>query len=190
MDKENKEDNFLELLEQYLDEEEIELKKASDREELQKHELRNCKESIFTREDAITIGKYVNDYLGIPGDCSNLLHCGLKDLQCNYVMGVDNNFANKNPELVQQGYLLLVIDSHNNRGTYVNPFYLQKIINKDEKEKELKLFSKMILKDLKKLKEYYRKYMNLREEIEMNDRFYQVLKEANKIKQLEKICNK
>lgn len=179
------EENFLELLEQYLDEEEIEMKKKEDKIEEEK-ELNIKTESNFTREDSISIDRYVNEFLGIPGDCSNLLHCGLKDLKCDYIMGIDNNFANKNPELVKQGYLLLVIDSHNKRGTYVNPFYLKKYVSK-EAEKELTIFSRKRLNDLKRLEIFYKEYLIVLEEIKKNERFYNLLEENNKIKQLNKI---
>lgn len=179
------EENFLELLEQYLDEEEIAMKKKEDKIE-EERELNIKTESNFTREDSISIDRYVNEFLGIPGDCSNLLHCGLKDLKCDYIMGIDNNFANKNPELVKQGYLLLVIDSHNKRGTYVNPFYLKKYVSK-EAEKELTIFSRKRLNDLKRLEIFYKEYLIVLEEIKKNERFYNLLEENNKIKQLNKI---
>ncbi len=179
------EENFLELLEQYLDEEEIAMKKKEDKIE-EERKLNIKTESNFTREDSISIDRYVNEFLGIPGDCSNLLHCGLKDLKCDYIMGIDNNFANKNPELVKQGYLLLVIDSHNKRGTYVNPFYLKKYVSK-EAEKELTIFSRKRLNDLKRLEIFYKEYLIVLEEIKKNERFYNLLEENNKIKQLNKI---
>ncbi len=180
------EENFLDLLEQYLDEEEIELKKREDfiQEEQEKNIIQT--ESNFSKEDSISIDRYVNEFLGIPGDCSNLLHCGLKDLECDYVMGIDNNFANKNPELVHQGYLLLVIDSHNKRGTYVNPFYLRKYISKDA-ERELKLFYKKRLHDLKRLEQFYNEYQLVLNEVQNNEKFYNLLRENNKVKQLNKI---
>lgn len=145
--------------------------------------------SPFTIENTISIRRFVNDYLSIPGDCSNLLHCGLKDLGSNYVMGVDNNFANKNPELVYQGYLLLVIDAHGNRGTYINPNYLDKLLNKDKVEKEYKEFSHKVVSDLSKIMEYYSNYVALVDEITENDNFYKLLKETKKIKQYKKLMN-
>ena len=180
------EENFLDLLEQYLDEEEIELKKREDfiQEEQEKNIIQT--ESNFSKEDSISIDRYVNEFLGIPGDCSNLLHCGLKDLECDYVMGIDNNFANKNPELVHQGYLLLVIDSHNKRGTYVKPIYLRKYISKDA-ERELELFYKKRLHDLKRLEQFYNEYQLVLNEVQNNEKFYNLLRENNKVKQLNKI---
>ena len=183
------EENFLELLEQYLDNEQIESKKRNDQEEDKKQD-HITSESNFNIEDTISIGRYVNDYLGIPGNCSKLYHSGLKELGCSYVMGVDNNFANKNPELVRQGYLLLVIDARGNRGTYINPYYLQKLMTKDNIEKELKAFSKKKQIELTKLSEYYRKYLEVKAEYDNNNKFYNVLRETHKVKQLKKLMKK
>ena len=105
-------------------------------------------------------------------------------------MGVDNNFANKNPELVKQGYLLLVIDARNKRGTYVNPFYLERVLEKDQVEKEFSVFSKVGLHDLEKIDEYYTKYMELLNKVENNQRFYDLLRQAHKTRHLKKIIEK
>ena len=180
------EDNFVDLLEQYLDEKEIELKKREDVLELVQEKKQIQTESNFSKEDSISIDRYVNEFLGIPGDCSNLLHCGLKDLKCNYIMGVDNNFANKNPELVHQGYLLLVIDAHNKRGTYINPHHLRRYINKDA-EKELQIFRKKRVNDLKRLEIFYNEYQRVLEQLENAENFYNLLQETHKIKQLGEI---
>ena len=184
------EDSFLDLLEEYLDDDVIEQKKHDDEKENKKETKKTQTESTFVEEDSISISRYVNDYLGIPGNCSKLYHSGLKELGCEYVMGVDNNFANKNPELVHQGYLLLVIDAKHHRGTYINPYYLRKIMNKDDVEKELKAFSKKRQIELKKLSEYYKKYLELKAEYDNNTKFYSLLKETHKEKQLRKIMKK
>jgi hypothetical protein len=186
--EDNMEENFLELLDNYLDEEEIKRKIQNDEIEEENTKKNMHTEAIFSIEDSISIGRYVNEYLEIPGDCSNLLHCGLKDLQCDYVMGIDNNFANKNPELVKKGFLLLVIDSHNNRGTYVNPFYLKNFVsNKENIEKEYKVFTKKFITDLKLLEEFYQEYITILDRMKINDRFYKMLEETHKIRSLKKI---
>ena len=184
------EENFLDLLDNYLDLETIEQKKREDKEETVSNKKHIQTESVFTEEDSISIARYVNDYLGISGDCSKLYHSGLKEIGCSYVMGIDNNFANKNPELVHQGYLLLVIDSRNHRGTYVNPYYLKKMITKNDIEKELKTFSKKKQIELTKLSEYYKKYLEVKAEYDNNNKFYNLLKETHKVKQLKKIMKK
>ena len=183
-------ESFIELLDLYLDEEEIEMKKKEDLKYEKREQLKNFSDSNFSVDDTITIGRFVNDYLNISGDCSKLYHSGLKELGSDFVMGVDNNFANKNPELVKNGYLLLVIDSRNKRGTYVNPFYLEKILDKEEVERELTVFSKAGVHDLEKLDEYYNKYLELLNRVENNQRFYNLLRQAHKTKHLNKLLVK
>lgn len=184
------EENFADLLDQYLEEEEIELKKREDELELIQEKKQIQTESNFRKEDCIPIDRYVHEFLGInitmSGDYSNLLHCGLKDLGCDYVMGVDNNFANKNPELVHQGYLLLVIDAHNKRGTYINPFYLKKYISKDA-ERELDAFYKKSVQDLKKIDILYNEYQLLVDQVKNNEKFYNLVLEAHKGRQLNEL---
>ena len=187
MENFNEEESFMELLEQYIDEDEIKSKIDADIEDEIKEKTKTSTNSVFTIDDAITIDRFVHDYLNIQGDCSKLYHSGLKELESEYVMGVDNNFANKNPELVRDGYLLLVIDAKNNRGTYINPFYLQKILNKDEVEKEFSVLSKKRITDLEKLDEYYLKYMDLQQQISNNQKFYKVLEEAHKVKHYKRL---
>lgn len=141
-------------------------------------------ESPFNIDDAITISKYVNNYLGISGDCSNLLHCGLKKFKSNYIMGVDNNYANKNPELVYKGYLLLVIDSNNKRGTYINPYYIDRLLEEDKTNQELKSFYKHVQIDLSKIKEYIDNFEVLLRQAQVNEELNQLIKDTHKVKKL------
>ena len=180
------EENFIDLLEEYLDEEEIELKKRQDDLEDIQGKYQNQTDSNFSIEDSITIDRYVNEYLGIQGDCSNLFHSGLKDLECEYVMGVDNNFANKNPELVHTGYLLLVRDARNNRGTYINPRYLREYIT-SVADKELKAFYKKRVQDFKKIDILYNEYQSLVEQVKNNEKFYKLIVETHKKRQLNEL---
>ena len=101
-------------------------------------------------------------------------------------MGVDNNFANKNPELVHQGYLLLVIDAHNKRGTYINPYHLRKYIDNDA-EKELKAFYKKSVQDFKKIDLLYNEYQMLVEQVRNNEKFYNLIVETHKRRQLREL---
>jgi len=180
-------ESFIDLLDQYLDTEEMEMKKRSDIMYGRTVNQRISSESSFTIEDTISIGKYVNDCLGIIGDCSTLYHSGLKELGSNFIMGVSNDFANKNPELVKEGYLLLVIDARGNRGTYINPLFLEKILKKEEAEKELKVLSRKRDIDLQTLDQFYSQYQEQKRIVEQNEVFYNVLKETHKVKQLRKI---
>ena len=147
---------------------------------------KESKKTFFDKSNAISMKRYVNDYLGIDGDCSKMLHCGLKDLKSDYVIGVSNDFADKNPELVYQGYLLLVIDAHNNRGTYINPFYLREFLAKENIEEEYKLFLRMSVNDLNKVRDYYLRYKDLKDKVDANNKFYKLLQDTNKLKIINK----
>lgn len=125
-----KEENFYELVNQYLDLESIYEKLEKDK-EVENHSD-SLKKSPFSIDDTISINSFVNKFLNIQTDATNLYHCGLKKLNCPYVIGVSNEFANKNPEYVKLGFLLIVIDAHKNRGTYFNPIYLHKVLEMDK----------------------------------------------------------
>lgn len=181
-----REESFCELLEQYLDSDEINKKITLD-DEYEEMSDNISSDSPFTIDDTITINDFVNNFLMIKCDASNLYHCGLKYLKCPYVVGVANDFANKNPELVKQGKLLLVTDGKKRRGTYVNPVYLRKVLGKEDVEKEFELFTRQRIQDLEKLDEFYSQYIVLRELVEMNQDFYNLLAKQNKLKNLKKI---
>ena len=70
-------------------------------------------------KDCISIGQFVHQYLGINDEnlnCSNLKHCGLKSFASPMIIGISNNYADKNPDLVKNGTLLIVLDCKQNRG--------------------------------------------------------------------------
>ena len=181
-----KEENFYELLDEYLDSEEIESKKKLDKEQEEK-ENSIFSDSPFSIEDTITLNDFVNNFLMIKCDASNLYHSGLKDLNCPYVVGVSNDFANKNPELVKQGYLLIVIDCKKHRGTYINPVYLKKVLDKNDIEKEYEMFGKKRIHDLRKLEQFYTEYIILKNQVETNEQFYNLLAEQRKLRKIKDI---
>ena len=179
------EEKFLDLLEQYLDDEEIELKKKLDKESDDIKKIST--NSPFSIENTIPIGQFANEYLKMDGDCSNLYHSSLKEFGNKYLIGVDNNFANKNPELVYQNYLLLVIDAHHNRGTYINPYFIKQFLKNDDIEKEYNIFIKQRIKDLNQLVEYYCEYRKIASRLEINQKFFQVLEETNKVGKIKRL---
>ena len=180
------EKSFEDLLEEYLDEDEInQIIKKDNYDYYNETKKENIKiESPFTKDNCISISNYVTSYLGISGDFKDLFHCGLKELNNPYVMGVDNNFANKNPELVHNGYLLLVIDSHNNRGTYINPSYLKSLVDSEKIEKIFKSFQRQRVTDLKNLKMHYLEFERIRQQVDNNKKFFKLLEETHKIRKL------
>lgn len=61
-------------------------------------------------KDSISIGQFVCQYLDIKADCRNLKHQGLKSFGSPLVVGVSNKYADKNPDLVKKGILIIVLD--------------------------------------------------------------------------------
>lgn len=165
-------ENFYELVEQYLDLDMIGEKSDSD-ETYNKSSFSLC-ESPFCHEDAISINDFVNNFLNIHADAKKLYHCGLKQLNCPYVIGVSNDFANKNPEYVKLGFLLIVIDANNNRGTYLNPIYLNQILYIEELREELK-------------KNNSKEYIILKSRLDTNEKFYKILETQKKLQKIKLI---
>jgi len=185
----NEEKELWDLYEQYMNEEEINEIIEEDEKASKKEEKKNKShtESKFPTEISISIADYVNNYLGISSDCSNLWHQGLKDIGSNFVFGVSNDFANKNPERVYKGELLLVVDTKGNRGTYINPKYLQELIHKDDVEKELSTLRKTGVRDLQLLADYLDECVRLQAQIETNRKFEQLLYETHKLKKFKEL---
>ena len=181
------EENFSDLLEQYLDEEQMNWKYSEDEKNtVHKEETKKEKHTPFGIENTISMQEYTKHYLGLPGNYETLLHCGLKVLRCPYVIGVDNRFANKNPELVYQGFLLLVLDFKQRRGTYINPIYLKQMIASQEEESLQKL-EKQHVNDLQQLQLYFLKYQTVREQILKKQAFMNLLRYLHKNKKVEEI---
>ena len=183
--KEVNNENFSALLEEYLDSELI--KEKIEIEESNNNNIYLLSDSPFCIDDAISINDFVNNYLNIHTDARDLYHCGLKELMCPYVVGVSNDFANKNPEYVKFGFLLIVIDAHNNRGTYLNPFYLHKILNKEKTEDDLKKIRKRKINNLKNIRSFISEYLILKSMVETNNEFYNILKSQKKLKNIREI---
>lgn len=164
-----KQDNFYELVEQYLDPEAIKEKYELD-DTFEEKDVVSSK-SPFSISDAITINDYVNNFLNIKVDASNLYHCGLKQINCPYVIAVSNNFSNKNPEYVKLGFLLIVIDANNNRGTYLNPFYINQLLYKNSlKEKITEC-----------------EFMELKSKLNTDEQFYSIMKSQKKLKKIKQL---
>ena len=185
----NEELELLELYEEYMDEEEMEkiVKQDEAEEEIERVQRKNHTESKFPEAIAISISDYVNNYLGIDADCKNLWHQGLKDIGSNFVFGVDNNFANKNPDRVYKGELLLVIDAKGNRGTYINPKYLRELIDADDVERELAILRRTGVRDLELLADYIDECVRLQARLETNKRFENLLYETHKMRRFREL---
>ena len=176
---------FAELLNEYLNFEDFGFK-DEDYEKEEKESIKTA--SPFTIDDSISINKYVTSYLGYQMDCNNLYHCGLRELNLDYVIGVDNNFANKNPEYVKKGFLLIVIDAKGKRGTYLNPVYIFKFVNeKNDIESLYNTFHKLQEVELKKLNVYLEKYKKAKLAYDEITKFTIVLNESHKMKKVKRL---
>ena len=177
-------EDFEKLLEDYLDFEQYGEKDKD-------LDISECKstitESPFTQEDSISISKFVKYYLEFNCDAKDLYHSGLRELQLDYVIGIDNNFANKNYEYVKRGFLLIVIDAKKKRGTYLNPFYIKKYLERDNVDKVLSTFQKIQQIEFEKLNEYFNKYLEVSIKFEEIEKFKTLLLETHKMSKIRKL---
>ena len=183
------EEDFMSMLDDYMDEDEINQQIEADEKEDRNERKKSAHstESKFPETIAISIRDYVEHYLGIASipsveiiehtkykkgkkvktktttriNYDTLWHHGLKEIGSPLVIGVDNEYANKNPDKVYSGELLLVIDSKGNRGTYVNPAYIRQLIESENVEHELKKLRKTGVHQLDELEEYIRACVDL-----------------------------
>lgn len=138
-------------------------------------------------KDSISIGQFVSQYLEINVDCTNLKHKGLKSFDSPFVIGVSNSYADKNPELVKKGFLLLVLDCKKNKGTYINPIALRSLLDKELVEDELRELQKIRTHNFEEMNDFFQKYMEVAQMQEQLERFYGIMKELRKESSLEKI---
>ncbi len=176
------EESFGELFEQYgffFDMEEEEKKEESQKKKRRRYP--------FKENEYISMQKFVHSYLNLDGDYSNFMHCGLKMLECPFVFGVDNDFANKNPEYVKRGVLLLVLDCKKKRGTYINPLLLKRLLEEEDLSKEIKLLTKIGIHEFNRLQAFYQKYLDLKNRVEENECFLHLLEETQKNKKFQRL---
>lgn len=181
---------FAELLEDYLDTKAINEKKEYDNNEIAKENKQMAILKGFLPEDTITIYSFLRDYLHTRTNGElDLTLTTLKYLgfPSSYVMGVHEKFAKNNPELVHKGFLVMVKDPNHNRGTYINPVFIDKLLKNDEIEVKLHKFNSPQVIDLKNLTDYYDEYQELLKEKEDNIKTYDVIKKTHKVKKFKKL---
>lgn len=149
-------ENFKEMLENYLDDEEINYKKKMD--DLEEEPKNATSKYRHDFENTITIYEFVNDYLEVNQDCKNLRHIGLKSFNSPYIIGVSNDFAIKNKEYVLRNEILIVADAYNNPAAYINPILLRQITTMEELKHTMSILEKVRLHDLMDIRKLYEQF--------------------------------
>lgn len=150
--------------------------------------MSKCKKRYDKIEDAITIKKFVNNYLGtMDVDCENLRHIGLKSFCNPLVVGVSNNFADKNPDYVKTGDILIVIDSRGDRGSYINPNLLRKLTDEENIANIEELIKNAKIFDLRELGQFFTRIGLLFQELENIEKYEELIEEAGKEKEVKRL---
>ncbi len=175
-------ENFAEMLEEYLDEEEINYKKKLD--DIKEKQKNNVSKFKHNFENTISIHEFVNEYLEVKHNCENLKHIGLKSFKSPYIIGVSNDFAIKNKEFVLKNEILIVVDAYNNPAAYINPILLRQITTMEELKHTMSILEKIRLNDLATIKTLYDKFDLINKQINQLKTFYlegnELLKMLNK----------
>ena len=185
-------DNFEDLIDQYWDEESVNNKIEEDaKEEIEEHGVYfdSRLDSPFNIEDEISINDFVNKYLRIKGNFKKFRHFELKNLNCPYVIGVANELADNDPELVtDKKYLLIVIDANGNRGTYLNPVLAHEFFEYDLSVAKKRL-NKRTFNHFENFSHEYELYKNEYESYQEFFDFVKKIKKDRKFRNIEKDGN-
>ena len=79
-------------------------------------------------KDTISIKQFLFQYLNINSSCIRLRHCDLKQFESPLVVTVSNDYADKNPDLIKEGFLILVLDCKKDKATYINPKCIRTLV--------------------------------------------------------------
>lgn len=165
-------EKFEEMLEQYLDNDEISKKLNLDDVKEEEENVNYKKKTCNNFFNTVTISDFVKYYLGTDHDCKDLKHKGLKSFNNPYVVGISNEFAVKNPDCIRRNEILVVIDSYGNPGTYINPLLLKQLEDMETCKTVLNLLSSIRLHNLSQIVHLYDKYMKTVNKIEKLEQQY------------------
>lgn len=184
-------ENFEVLLDSYLNLNEIENKIQSDNEEIAKEEKKLAIKKGIDYDNTITIHDFLKNYLHARTnpefDKMTLPTLKLLGYKSSFVMGVHEKFAKNNPELLDQGFLVLVKDTEHNRAIYINPYFIYKLLEDEEIDLKLKKFSNSKSINLEDIDEYYNEYQKLLGDKEDNEITYNIIKRTRKEKKFVKL---
>ena len=79
-------------------------------------------------KDTISIKQFLFQYLNINSSCIRLRHCDLKQFESPLVVTVSNDYADKNPDLIKEGFLILVLDCKKDKATFINPKCIRTLV--------------------------------------------------------------
>lgn len=186
---------FSELLEQYMDDEEIDYKKKLEQDDQYDEGLKTSYTDLsYLDEHTITITEFLRDYLqmDISGiKTKNLTHKNLKDLTKDnpLVIGIYNKYVDID-EVIKQDYLL-VKDCYGNIGSYLNPMYLRDLTKLEIIRRQLNIMKKVRISILSELNDFYNEFLLATEEYEYLtlkcSSYYEMLKKVGRQKTLKNI---
>lgn len=151
---------FEQMIDQYMDTNEINKKIELDNyiETTDKQKQSRMRKKDFV--ETISISDFVS-LLGTEHDCNGLKHRGLKSFENPYIVGISNDFALKNPELIIKRQIFVVIDDYGNPGTYINPEILKNIETMEQYKCTLNLLGKISVHSLASINKLYEEYTKI-----------------------------
>lgn len=179
-------EKFEDLIDEYWDDAEVNRKILGDEETVETIGD-SRKDSPFSTIDEISIDTFVNKFLDIKGDYTRFRHFELRNLDCPYVIGVANEYADNNPDFViNKKYLLIVIDRDGKRGTYINPIIAREFLNFDFEACKQTMNGRC---DLEHLKEFFENYNKAKSSFMAYQSFFEMLVENKKDRKFKRIEN-
>lgn len=196
-------EKFEQLLNDYLDIDEINIKKALEDYEYsleEEEETKNQSSDISSLyEYSITISEFVINYLNEETieSLDNLTHKQFKNLTKDnpLVIGIFNGDVDLD-EVMKQDYII-VKDCFGNLATYLNPEKLRdftrlEIVEKqyEELQEKRRLWCKHVIEHYKKYCIEYQEYMYLSHKCEIYEEILRKLNKTGKVKQLKRFVDK
>ena len=164
-------ESFEELLDMYINEDEIQKKKKMDNIETEKEEKKQYSKKDIRkyREYAISMEEFLNKYLKINTSkmCAKALtHKDLKILteENPLVVGIYNGYVDID-EIIRKDYLI-VYDHFGDIGSYLNPDKLRDLTKLDIVSKQYEIVKKSSVNLLKDLDKLYKEYCSVKDELD------------------------